>query len=217
MDNILKPIVFSDSHSQIIKTTLEDKNFHHTTWGEDHLEEIRSEIRKFYRNNQKVICAYCKSPVSIIYPTNCHIEHIAPKSLHPEYIFEPKNLCVICADCNQIKRNQETINQIPDTLKKKYKKKYPNKSEDFFIVHPHFDKYEDHIQIINGYYIDKASKKGNFTIGACLLNRKFLILGWQPEIIDDNELINDFSEYIEEKDFHKRVKKLDKIKRNLFY
>lgn len=217
MDNILKPICYSDVHLNTIQILLKDKDFKYTVWDKDELEEVRKEIRKFYRTQQRVQCAYCKNPVSVIYPTNCHIEHIAPKSIHPEYIFEPKNLCVICADCNQIKRNQETINEIPNTIKKKYKTKYPDKSEDFYIVHPHFDKYDDHILIINGLYIDKGSKKGNFTIGACLLNRKLLVLGWEPQIIDDNELMNNFSEYIDEKDFHKRVRKLDEIKRDLFY
>lgn len=217
MDKLLNAIVYSDEQDELIKSILEDDKSSNNKWELEEIDELKKELRKFYRNEQKVLCAYCKSTVSVIYPTNCHIEHIAPKSIHPEYIFEPKNLCVICADCNQIKRDQETINLIPDTIKKKYKTKYPDKSEDFYIVHPHFDKYDDHILIVNGYYIDKGSKKGNFTIGACLLNRKLLIIGWEPQIVDDADLINDFSEYISETDFHKRAKKLNKIKRHLFY
>lgn len=217
MDKLINSIVYSDKQNKLIKSILEKHKSIDPIWELEEIEDLKKELRKFYRNEQKVLCAYCKYPVSVIYPTNCHIEHIAPKSIHPEYIFEPKNLCVICADCNQIKRDQETINQIPDTIKKKYKSKYPDKSEDFYIVHPHFDKYDDHILIINGYYIDKGSKKGNFTIGACLLNRKLLIAGWEPQVVDDTDLINEFSEYISETDFHKRVKKLDKIKRDLFY
>lgn len=217
MDKLLNSIVYSDEQKELIQS-LEARALQKVKiWDFEEIEELKKEIRDFYRKEQKVLCAYCKYPVSVVYPTNCHIEHIAPKSIHPEYILEPRNLCVICSECNQIKRNQETINQIPNTIKKKYKTKYPDKSEDFFIVHPHFDKYDDHILIINGYYIDKASKKGNFTIGACLLNRKFLFVGWEPSIVDDKELVNDFTEYIEEEDFHKRIKKLDKIKKDLFY
>jgi uncharacterized protein (TIGR02646 family) len=217
MHKILAPIQFSPDQKRVIKLLIKGNESPEKIWDSDEVKELKREIRKFYRGEQKAICAYCRGPVSVVYPTNCHIEHIAPKSLYSSFLFEPKNLCVICADCNQIKNDQETIKQVPDPIKKKYKQRYPNKSDDFFIVHPHFDKYDDHIIIINGYYIDKASKKGNFTIGACLLNRKFRIMGWEPSIVDDTELINDFTDYVNEPNFHKRVAKLEKIKTDLFY
>jgi uncharacterized protein (TIGR02646 family) len=217
MDKLLNPISYNAEQAKLVKELDARVQKDEKVWELDEVEGLRRDIRDFYRKEQKILCAYCKYPVSVIYPTNCHVEHIAPKSLHPEYTFEPRNLCVICSDCNQIKRDQETVNQIPDTIKNKYKTKYPDKSEDFFIVHPHLDKYDDHIFIVNGFYIDKGSKKGSFTIGACLLNRKFLIVGWEPNVVDDAELVKEFTEYIDEKDFHKRVKKLDKIKRDLFY
>ncbi|WP_278352426.1 AAA family ATPase [Chryseobacterium gleum] len=212
MDRLIKPVTITEEHNKIISSI---GNLS-TIWESEEIAVIKKDIRNHYRIEQKILCAYCKYPVSVVYPTNCHIEHIAPKSIYPMYMFEPKNLCVICADCNQIKRDQETINQIPDTIKKKYKTKYPDKSEDFHIVHPHFDKYDDHILIVNGYYIDKASKKGNFTIGACLLNRKFLFVGWEPTVVQDSELVNDFSEFIDEQDLTKRSSKLESIKRKLF-
>lgn len=184
-------------------------------WNLDEIIDLKKDIRNFYRKQQKILCAYCKNPVSVIYPDNCHIEHIAPKSIHPEYMFEKKNLCVICADCNKIKRSQETINQIPDTIKKKYKTKYPDKSEDFLIVHPHYDIYDDHIHIENGFYIDKASKKGSFTIGACLLNRKFLYVGWEPQTVDNSELINNLMKVCNEVNHDKRTNMLEKLINNL--
>jgi uncharacterized protein (TIGR02646 family) len=212
MDRLLNSITYTEQHKIIIKSVEKMSDI----WDKEEIKPLKKDIRNFYRSEQKILCAYCKYPVSVVYPTNCHIEHIAPKSIHPEYIFEPKNLCVICADCNQIKRDQETLNQIPDTIKKKYKSKYPDKSEDFFIVHPHYDKYDEHILIVNGFYIDKASKKGNFTIGACLLNRKFLFVGWEPKVIDNCEFVNDFTEFIDENDIGKRNRKLESIKRKLF-
>lgn len=217
MDKLLNTISYTKEQEDLIDSIIKKSGKDVKIWELEEIDSLKKEIRKFYRKEQKILCAFCKYPVSVVYPTNCHIEHIAPKSIHPEYIFEPKNLCVICSDCNQIKRDQETINQIPDTIKKKYKTKYPDKKEDFLIVHPHYDLYDEHILIVNGFYIDKASKKGNFTIGACLLNRKFLIVGWEPQIVDDADLMNNFSDYIEETNFHKRVQKLDQIKRDLFY
>lgn len=202
---------YSSEQEVLIRSVIGRDNI----WELDEILDLKKDIRNFYRKEQKLACAYCKNPVSVIYPDNCHIEHIAPKSLHPEYIFESKNLCVICADCNKIKKHQETINQVPETIKKKYKRKYPDKSEDFFIVHPHLDIYDDHIHIVNGFYIDKASKKGSFTIGACLLNRKFLYVGWEPQTVDNTDLINDLTKVYNEKNQNKRTKMLAKIIKEL--
>jgi uncharacterized protein (TIGR02646 family) len=217
MARIITAIAYSESAQKLIGTFNIDQFFDHKIWDTEALEELRKEIRDFYRTEQKAICSYCRQVISIVYPMNAHIEHIAPKSLHPEYIFEAKNLCVVCSDCNQIKRDQETINEIPDTIKKKYKTKYPDKTDDFFIVHPHFDDYDKHILIINGFYIDNDSKKGNFTIGACRLNRKLSITGWEPEVVEETEIIEDFTEYIEEKNTLKKGKILENIKRKLFF
>lgn len=217
MARVLTAITYSESAQKLIDTFNIDQFFDHKIWDTEDLEELRKEIRDFYKIEQKAICSYCRQVISIVYPTNAHIEHIAPKSLHPEYIFEAKNLCVICSDCNQIKRNQETINKIPDTIKKKYKTKYPDKPDDFFLVHPHFDDYDKHILIINGFYVDNDSKKGNFTIGACRLNRKLSITGWEPEVVEETEIIEDFTEYIEEKNTLKKAKILENIKRKLFF
>jgi uncharacterized protein (TIGR02646 family) len=217
MARVLAAIAYSESAQKLIGAFNIDQFFDHKIWNTEDLEELRKEIRDFYRIEQKAICSYCRQVISIVYPTNAHIEHIAPKSLHPEYIFEAKNLCVVCSDCNQIKRDQETINEIPDTIKKKYKTKYPDKPDDFFIVHPHFDDYDKHILIINGFYVDNDSKKGNFTIGACRLNRKLSITGWEPEVVEETEIIEDFTEYIEEKNTLKKGKILENIKMKLFF
>lgn len=216
MADINSCVVLSKKAETIIELKLQS-NFSHTSWSNEDLSEIRKEIRDFYKYQQKGICSYCKQPVSIVSALNCHVEHIVPKSLHIEFIFTPKNLCVICADCNEIKRSQETLGEIPETMNNAdSRKRYPTSSNAFKIVHPHFDNYDEHILIVNGCYIDRGSKKGNFTIGACNLNRKLTAFGWEPEIVNDEKLISEMSAYIEEKDFQKRVKHLTKIKEQLF-
>lgn len=216
MADILLSLSFCQKSIDIIKKKLSIP-FSHVSWGDDDLEEVRKEIRDFYKYQQKGVCSYCRQPVSLISVANCHVEHIAPKSLHLDFIFNPKNLCVICADCNQIKRNQETLGDIPETIKNvSGRKRYPISSGAFKIVHPHFDNYDDHIVIVNGCYIDKGSKKGNFTIGACNLNRKLGVFGWEPIIINDEKLTSDMNSYIEEKDPEVRKKHLSNIKKQLF-
>ena len=138
-----------------------------------------------------------------------------PKSLHIGFIFTPKNICVICADCNQIKRNQETLAEIPDTVTHgARRRRYPRVSGAFLIVHPHFDVYDDHILETNGYYIDKSTK-GHFTIGACKLNRKLHEFGSEINNLNDAELSDVMNNFLDEKDFVKRAAHLKKLQKLL--
>ena len=216
MADINSSIQISKESQNVIDVRLKSA-FTYSNWSDDELAAVRKEIRDFYRKEQKGICSYCRQSLSLVSALNCHVEHIVPKSLHLDFIFTPKNLCVICADCNQIKKEQETLGEIPQTMTKaNSRKRYPISSRAFKIIHPHFDNYEDHILVLNGYYIDKGSKKGNFTIGACKLNRKLAAFGWEPEITNDKELINNMNAYIEEDDSLKRTKHLSNLKKKLF-
>lgn len=178
MADINSIVVYTSEIEVKINNKLSQEDFNHRNWGDDDLLPVRSLIRNFYRNEQTAICAFCKEPVSIISALNCHVEHIVPKSIHLKFIFIPKNLCVVCADCNTIKREQETLNEIPETLKNTDAKIYPRTSDSFKIVHPHFDNYNEHILIKNGFYVDRTMK-GHFTIGACKLNRKLHTFGYE--------------------------------------
>lgn len=188
MADINNPAVYSPVLKALIESKLKDKKFTHKNWGDDDLLTFRSTVRSFYRSEQNGNCAFCKGPVSLQSAANCHIEHIVPKSRRPEFIFEPKNLCVICADCNEIKRSQETETKIPDTLTKgDDAKRYPRSSNAFLIVHPHFDEWKLHIIKFGELYVD-LSDKGAFTIGACVLNRKLREFGWEAVVTDEATL-----------------------------
>lgn len=217
MPDIKKPINFNNLQTQIINQKLSNKNFIHNQWSEDDLLELRCAIRDYYRKKQNGRCAYCKKDISLVSPLNCHVEHIVPKSLHLEFIFIPENLCTICADCNQIKKNQETLAEIQDTLlKQSNNKKYPKNSKSFKIVHPHFDNYDEHIKIFNGSYYMSHTLKGNFTIGACNLNRKMEKFGWEKEIYSEDALIELMDDFKKNKDSINRFKALTKFKEMLF-
>ena len=184
MPDIDSAIEFPDDLQSLIDKKTHSEGFSYKNWNEDDLEILRNFIRRYYRSQQYGKCAYCKKEVSLVSALNCHVEHIAPKSLYPKFIFEPRNLCVICADCNQIKREQETIDNIPDTVVQGGKRVlYPRSSDAFKIVHPHFDIYDDHIEVFGDFlYVDK-SPKGAFTISACVLNRRLHVFGWRRELI----------------------------------
>lgn len=173
MAEIKNAVIFNESQNQLIFDVTSDPTFKHSDWNKEalskDLSELRSFIRKHYRDEQAGKCAYCRKDVSLVSALNCHVEHIVPKSLHDKYMFLPKNLCVVCADCNQIKKDKETL-----TLNQKgqTRSRYPAVSSGFHIVHPHFDNYEEHIDINREcWYIDKTLK-GHFTIGVCKLNQR---------------------------------------------
>lgn len=188
MAEIKKPVAYTSELHDVIAKKRADPAFDHRQWRDDDLMALRSYVRAHYRAAQLGKCAYCRQPVSLQAAANCHVEHIVPKSLYPEFIFEPKNLCVVCADCGEVKRDQETKREEPNTLSGgKRRKRYPTSAAAFLVVHPHFDDYDEHIEIVRGMYIDR-SDKGHFTIGICRLNRKTRAYGWLAPFIDEEEV-----------------------------
>lgn len=216
MPDINNTVAFSPAHEAVIDAKKAQIGYSHTSWSDTDLEIIRGHIRDFYKYEQVGKCAFCKQNVSITSALNCHVEHIVPKSKHLDFMFTPKNLCVICADCNQIKREQETLGTIPNTVKRPNSiRQYPRSSNAFKIVHPHFDIYDDHILVVGGcYYLDKT-KKGHFTIGACNLNRRLHEFGWEITNIDDDKISETMNKYLEEKDPIKKNSHLDNLKRQI--
>ena len=214
MSDIKSPVPFTTDLLQTIASKMGSPTFTHRDWGSPELEAIRSHIREHYRTAQNGFCAYCRNVVSIQSASNCHVEHIAPKSRYQNFMFEPKNLCVVCADCNEIKREQEVASEEPDPVQKgKGRKIYPRSSSAFKIVHPHFDVWERHIQRFGPFFGDKTDK-GHFTIGACKLNRHLRKFGWESEY-DDSEISADARAYLDNPNPAGRAQDLQKLKAKL--
>ncbi|KXV15621.1 hypothetical protein CR51_02100 [Caballeronia megalochromosomata] len=212
MSEIVEPVSFPPDLETLIERKKADATFTHKDWSCDELEPLRSLVRRHYRRVQKGRCAYCRKDVSLTSALNCHVEHIAPKSKYPQFMFEPKNLCVVCADCNEIKREQEVANAEPDTLASRTGRiSYPRSSNGFRIVQPHFDEYSKHILVYRGFFIDRTDK-GNFTIGACKLNRRLREFGWDEKIVEDGELLEASQEFIEASDAIARLAALNRIR-----
>jgi len=180
MPDITDPIKLSTNSLKAIDNITALPTYTFKDWSNDLLREVRSEIRNFYRTQQKAKCAYCRNVITKS-ALGCHVEHIVPKSRYSEFMFTPKNLCVICPDCNEIKREKEVTNSLDEMLRKE-PKNYPRSSSAFLIYHPHFDDYEDHIIQIDGYYIDRTDK-GATTIKMCTLNRRVREFGFEPELV----------------------------------
>ncbi|MBV2190200.1 HNH endonuclease [Providencia rettgeri] len=188
MADINTPVKYTKSAQNTISIKTNDPSFLHSHWDKDEIEIIRKEIRDHYRKIQNGICVYCKSSVSLSSALNCHVEHIAPKSLYKKFIFEPKNLCVVCADCNTIKREQEVHETCENTLKK-VATVYPRSSGAFKVYHPHFDNWDEHIICFNGIYADLTDKGAN-TIRICRLNRRLRMFGVDERFIAHPDVLH---------------------------
>ena len=136
-------------------------------WENSSLKAFKDRVRQYYRQQQNRKCVYCRMDVSSA-TGYFHIEHIVPKSVHPEWMYEPFNLCLACPQCNSAKNIQEVLDNTDIT-------DLPTESSDYLIIHPHIDRYFDNIEIVDGLLYKGLTKKGEYTIKLCNLTRPELL------------------------------------------
>jgi len=150
---IVNPVQLSIAEQKLIK-------FYDYNWDYYHLKEIIDKIRTHYLFEQNKLCAFCKLP----FRDEVQVEHIIPKAGNQnprkDFSYYPQNLAVSCRFCNTKKStNNDFQNQSW--------KNYPTSGMYFRIIHPHFDHYFDHIEIVDkSRYVAKTSKGYN-TIKRC--------------------------------------------------
>lgn len=129
------------------------------------LSKIKKSIKTFYIEIQDYTCPYCQQKIVVEHNAIWDAEHIIPKDKHPKFLFSPLNLCVSCKDCNLAKLNK-------NVLKNPKRKTLPTKSDDYIFIHPHLDKYEDHMKILkSSLFFIPLDSKGKETIEICGLLR----------------------------------------------
>jgi hypothetical protein len=188
MPTINNPIVFSPEAVDRISTVSSREHYSHREWSCDDLEVVRCEIRDHYRGEQRANCVYCRKPLSIRSALGAHVEHVASKSVYPNYMFEPLNLCVACPDCNETKAEREVF--ADPVIVGRPPVRYPTRSDRFRLVHPHFDEYDEHIKHAGDFYLSQTPK-GAYTIYVCGLDRFLIAFGVTQEILDDLQAISD--------------------------
>lgn len=217
MPDIAVPIVYVKDILLIINRKMTEIDFDSKTWESEELLTVRTTIRNYYRTLQNYDCAYCKNSLSITSAANAQIEHIVAKSLRSDFMFEPKNLCIICADCNEIKRNQEIRHIVEDPLTNPAAIRYPRSSNAFKIVHPHFDAWDEHIlRLGQHYYVDK-SRKGAALISTCVLNRRLHKMGWEKEVFSDVDLSEAMNKYLESTDSNHKNLYLTELRKMILF
>jgi len=102
---------------------------------------VKKEIKDHYLRVQDYKCAYCRQRMEVKHNAMWDTEHIINKDEYPAFMFEPRNLCVCCKDCNTIKGRKSV-------LKNKQRKKYPNSASDYKFCHPHYHNYSHHVRVV---------------------------------------------------------------------
>ena len=128
-----------------------------------HIESFKKNLRDDIYKKQNKLCAFCRIHV----PEGCvpmHREHIVYKDAHPQWMFLPENLCIACPSCNEYKGTTEVL---VDTQTETY----PRSGNGFKIIHPMYDRYSDHIELVDEILYRGKTDKGAFTINTCHLYR----------------------------------------------
>jgi uncharacterized protein (TIGR02646 family) len=109
-------------------------------WKSEYVTDLKRRIKEYYRN-QNNSCCYCKRNFVGEYNLVIDIEHILPKSLYGQFMFEIKNLSIACKRCNMdIKKARTEF--IDSSL---FNINSPFISNYYLIIHPNIDNYYSHM------------------------------------------------------------------------
>ncbi|NIG16790.1 HNH endonuclease [Pantoea sp. Cy-640] len=180
---MLDEVNYSEKALLKIKEKLKSNGFCGSYWSDDDIDFIRKEIKYHYIKAQAYTCVYCKQVIKSTNGRVWDIEHIISRELACEFMFEPKNLCAACPECNH-RKGAHRVTQ------SKARRRLPSKSDDYSIVHPHFDNYDEHIEAIKPgeFYISKT-QKGEKTISLCGLNRFYEFAGYDEAVTSNNQIL----------------------------
>ena len=134
---------------------------------------VKEAIKQHYLKAQNYTCVYCKQVIVVEHLGVWDAEHIIPKEYNPQFMFEPKNLCVSCKDCNNSKSNKSVLIKPSRT-----RRKFPDCAEDYSFCHPHYHEYDRHVRVVEvaGFYMPLTAE-GVALIEMCGLLRFILRFG----------------------------------------
>jgi uncharacterized protein (TIGR02646 family) len=126
---------------------------------------FRNEVKDYYFSAQRRRCCYCSFELQK-HKLTYDAEHILDKDEYPEYMFELGNIASACKHCNISKSNQ-----CISASKQRFHELSANSNE-YSIVHPHFDEWEDHFQFdeIGRIVPIDNSSKGKATMQICKID-----------------------------------------------
>jgi uncharacterized protein (TIGR02646 family) len=185
-------------------------------------------VRKNLNSLYHYKCAYCESDTRAT--AEFRIDHYRPKnevkedSKHPGYYwlaYEWSNLVPACEKCNNAKSSYFPLDPegervIAPVYDRKGNLACPATAKFYqdekpYILHPEIDEPEKHIIFLPNGSVKKRTKRGEWTIKICNLNREELVLKRKKTIDDFRNQLEDLIDTIAK---HKNSQKAIK---NLFY
>lgn len=185
---MINEIIVNRYELKKIENDIIDSNFIcHNDWTKSCFDSIKENIINHLRIEQDNQCCYCKRTLGFDIKS-VDIEHIIPKSRYEKFTFLPTNLALSCPGCNT-KKSSENIVFKPII-------KYPRTSRNVKIIHPYFDKYSEHIEILDGCIFSAKTKRGSQTITTCELFRLKVVEEKSKEVRNKNSMIHKLVEEI---------------------
>lgn len=138
----LSPVQYTKPSSELVEKFLRLPEREGGYWDGDgkDIVAIKKEIKDHYLLAQDYACAYCKQRIEVKHNGMWDTEHIINKDEYPDFMFEPRNLCVSCKDCNTIKGKKSVI--------RRKRKTYPRLARHYTFCHPHYHDYYQHVRVI---------------------------------------------------------------------
>lgn len=150
-------------------------------WEKSCFKGLKSNVRKHYARRQNRKCAYCRITISPDGSGNA-IEHIMPRIKKPQWMFVQHNLSIACINCNSSKGIKNTMIQHENNYGHS-PNHCPAVTNEFKIFNPHFDKWSDHFEIQDDFFlVPKPNTKGPDTYKFCNLHRYIIVLDYIDEL-----------------------------------
>lgn len=166
-----------------IENSLIDENptYLNTDWDKSHFVRLKQNIRIHYGRRQHRKCAYCRMRINPDGYGNA-VEHIMPRVLKPQWMFVQHNLSVACIGCNSSKGTDNTMCQHENNYGHTANH-CPTVTSEFKIFNPHFDKWSDHFEIQDDFFlVPKPNSKGPDTYNFCNMQRYQIVLDFIDEL-----------------------------------
>lgn len=91
-------LTFDDDELRLIRSVTDDTG--RADWDDAALANVRRKIKEHFLEVMLHMCAYCQRPLNGEFQMVIDVEHILPKHIFYDLMFEPENLTVACKRCN---------------------------------------------------------------------------------------------------------------------
>lgn len=189
----MRPVVFTENDLNYVNRY---DGVSHAEWNhtDGPVVALRRTIRAHYLAEQRYRCAYCRMEKKENHGLTWDVEHIIPKAVYPRFLYEPMNLAMVCKECNIAKSDKNVLCR---TLSRHAP--LPVTPDAYTIVHPHYDQYSEHFEIIvvggKITHRPKNNHKARETFIVCDLVRFSYAFGEWEDF--DYAIVKTFSEFVE--------------------